>query len=259
MNSKNIQSIEPEECYICFEPEDKTQYIYTFVKTDICKCKGSLRIHKSCYDKVLEHTNICGICKTKYKIDYIFVNGLAEVIERTPFYRTVYSIDKKLQKQGIHRTYYENVNIINNTRVNQLYIEKTYLNNKLHGKYKEFYKTNINNYNTNLLPSTTGSLYLEANFKEDKLHGICKYYYKQKYPYEYNKLKLCEELIYTEGVLNGICQEFHENGKVACVKTYKNDIFHGKYTEYNENGNIINDGNYVVGEKKGVWKSYTYY
>lgn len=258
-----------EDCYICFEPENILSKDLTFVKTDICKCKGSLRIHKSCYDKVLENTNICGICKTKYKVDYIFVNGLAEVIERTPYYKTVYSIDKSFKKQGLHRTYTENVNIINNsfatgdrvfnTKVIQLYIEKTYLNDKLQGKYKEFYKSNITNYTTNVLPSTTGSLYLEATFKEDKLHGVCKYYYKQKYPYENSKLKLCEELMYTEGVLNGTCQEFHENGKVACVKNYKNDLFHGKYTEYNEAGNIILDGNYIYGEKKGLWKSYSYY
>jgi hypothetical protein len=50
---------------------------------------------------------------------------------------------------------------------------------RIQGKYKEFYKSNISNYNTNILPSTTGSLYLEANFKEDKLHGVCRYYYKQ--------------------------------------------------------------------------------
>lgn len=261
--------MESNDCYICFEPENIGSKDLSFVKTDICLCKGSLRIHKACYEKVLETTNVCGICKSKYKMDLNFVNGLAEVVERKLGQRTIYYVDKNFKKQGLHRTYIENTNIFNNssatgdrvfnTKVYQLHIEKTYLNDKLQGKYKEFYKSNVSNYNTNILPSTTGSLYLEANFKEDKLHGICRYYYKQKYPYDNSKLKLCEELMYMDGVLNGTCQEYFENGKIACVKNYKLDVFHGKYTEYNEAGNIILDGNYIYGEKKGIWKSYAYY
>lgn len=254
-----MESEDSKDCYICFESENKTSKDLTFVKTDICLCKGSLRIHKACYEKVLETTNVCGICKSKYKMDLHFVNGLAEIVERTLTQRIVYTVDKNLRKQGLHRTYIQNTNIFDNTKVYQLHIEKTYLNDKLQGKYKEFYKSNVSNYNTNILPSTTGSLYLEATFKEDKLHGICRYYYKQKYPYDNSKLKMCEELMYIEGVLNGTCQEYFENGKIACVKNYKNDLFHGKYTEYNEAGNIILDGNYIYGEKKGVWKSYAYY
>ena len=251
--------MEPEDCYICFEPENKGSKDLTFVKTNICKCKGSLHLHKACYDKLLETTNVCGICKERYKIELIFVNGLAEVIEKTLGQRSVYTVDKFLQKQGIYRVYLENTNIFNNTKVYQLHIEKNYLNNKLQGKYKEYYKSNVSNYNTNILPSTTGSLYLEATFKEDKIHGICRYYYKQSYPYNIFKLKICEELMYNTGLLDGTCQEYFENGKIACVKNYKNDIFHGKYTEYNEAGNMISDGNYIYGEKKGVWKSYAYY
>lgn len=251
--------MESEDCYICFERENKDSKELSFVKTDICLCKGSLRIHKACYDKILETTNVCGICKTKYKQELIFINGLAQVVERTLAQKIVYTVDKNLKKQGLHRTYIQNTNIFDNTKVYQLHIEKTYLNDKLHGKYKEFYKSNVINYSTNILPSTTGSLYLEATFKDDKLHGICRYYYKQSYPYDYNRLKICEELMYAEGVLNGTCQEYFENGKIACVKNYKADLFHGKYTEYNEAGNIILDGNYIYGEKKGIWRSYAYY
>jgi hypothetical protein len=53
------------ECYICYEKES---IINKFCSTSICQCKGTTKIHISCFEKLkLQYGNTCTICKLKFK------------------------------------------------------------------------------------------------------------------------------------------------------------------------------------------------
>jgi hypothetical protein len=53
------------ECYICYEKEKSND---KFCSNSICKCKGTNKIHVSCFEKLKQnYGDTCSICKTKFK------------------------------------------------------------------------------------------------------------------------------------------------------------------------------------------------
>ena len=53
-------------CYICLQDETKKN---PFCKTLVCKCKGTNKIHQSCFEEVKTKCgNRCTICNSLYKI-----------------------------------------------------------------------------------------------------------------------------------------------------------------------------------------------
>lgn len=53
------------ECYVCYEQESPNN---KFLFSTPCQCKGSLKIHTSCFKLLIEKSgNTCSICKSKYK------------------------------------------------------------------------------------------------------------------------------------------------------------------------------------------------
>jgi hypothetical protein len=59
------------ECYICYDKEKQND---KFCSTSICKCRGTNKIHVSCFEKLKrEYGNTCTICKSKFK-ENIIVN-----------------------------------------------------------------------------------------------------------------------------------------------------------------------------------------
>ena len=53
------------ECYICYEKEKQND---KFCSMNICQCKGTTKIHISCFEKLKrEFGDTCTICKSKFK------------------------------------------------------------------------------------------------------------------------------------------------------------------------------------------------
>ncbi len=53
------------DCYICYEKEKQND---KFCSMNICQCKGTTKIHISCFEKLKrEFGETCTICKSKFK------------------------------------------------------------------------------------------------------------------------------------------------------------------------------------------------
>jgi len=114
-------------CYIC---QDSGSEKNPFYNTDICNCKGSNRIHKSCFVKLF--SDICPICKIEFQnVDKSHMEVtliLTEVKEKDSYgWSHHYYIDQFKRKQGIHRIFYMNGN---------LWEETQYKDDKKHGYQK---------------------------------------------------------------------------------------------------------------------------
>ncbi len=57
--------------------------------------------------------------------------------------------------------------------------------------------------------------------------------------------------------LNGLCNEWYENGQKMSEYTHKNGEPDGKYMGWHENGKVKYEGQFSNGQKTGVWKTYT--
>lgn len=89
--------------------------------------------------------------------------------------------------------------------------------------YQEFYET--------------GELKIEGNFdEEENRHGLWVSYYE-------TGLKWSESY-YVHGVKNGHSVTFFPNGKIRYVGEYKEDEKVGRWTFYDEEGNVVQEENY---------------
>ena len=114
-------------CYICQDSETEKNHFYD---TNICNCKGSNRIHKSCFVKL--YSDICPICKSEYQnVDRSHMEVkliLTKIEEKDRFgWEHKYYIDQFKRKQGIRRIYYMN---------NRLWEETEFKDDKKHGYHK---------------------------------------------------------------------------------------------------------------------------
>lgn len=81
--------------------------------------------------------------------------------------------------------------------------------------------------------------------KNDKYHGLFQEYWGDSN----KKYKECN---YVDGVLNGLYQTWHANGKIAEKYTYVNNIREGLYEEWYENGNKTVEFIAVNGSVDGI-------
>jgi hypothetical protein len=97
-------------CYICQEnsnPNDET-----FAPENICNCKGSLRIHKKCFN-ILPNKNNCTICKNNYNIpqnSYRERIGSLEIVEEIFIYgsKAIFTKNKNDLIHGNYTVFYDN-------------------------------------------------------------------------------------------------------------------------------------------------------
>jgi hypothetical protein len=114
-------------CYICQDSDSEKNPFYD---TNICNCKGSNRIHKSCFVKL--HSDICPVCKAEFQnvdrshMEVVLI--LTKIEEKDQFgWGHEYHLDQFKRKQGIHRIFYMNGN---------LWEENEYKDGKRHGYHK---------------------------------------------------------------------------------------------------------------------------
>jgi len=134
---------------------------------------------------------------------------------------------KNNKKEGLFKEYDES---------GKISMEYLMSNDVLSGPYKIYYET--------------GKLSETGTFKNDKKHGLIIDYneFGEKNA-EYNML---------EGMKDGIHKTF-ENGKLKIQENYTSDVNNGPYAEYyypeeNDSIVIINKGEFLNGNKHGLWK-----
>jgi len=120
------------KCYICYGEETQDNLFCT----DICKCKGSNRIHRTCFQK-LRNQEVCSICKVVFQnVSDLIVDEILETQLISEFdkygWRHEYTIDQKGRQQGIHKIYY---------RGGELWEESEYKNDLRNG-YKKVWDIN---------------------------------------------------------------------------------------------------------------------
>jgi len=157
-------------------------------------------------------------------------------------------IDDRQLKQGIWRDYFSN---------DRIKYEAIYLNNELHGYYKEW---NIKGQLIKNIKYFNGVVVDENIKKQVKLKEKKQYYENGNLKYKGN---------YRDTVAVGIHRKFNENSEL--IESYVYDDFgnligkgiideegnyNGKFVNYYVSGDKKSEGNYSNGNKNGLWKYY---
>jgi hypothetical protein len=121
--------METLSCYVC--QEGHTDSCNEFCKTNICKCTGTNRIHMKCFQK-LRNQEICSICNAEFRnVNHLLDKEdliLKKVLKVDEFgWKHEFTVDQKGRKQGVHRIYYMN---------GLLWEETRYKNDLKHGYQK---------------------------------------------------------------------------------------------------------------------------
>lgn len=93
-----------------------------------------------------------------------------------------------------------------------------------------------------------GNRYAEFNYKEGKKNGLTYLWYPNG--------SLDTISTWTNGMMEGDFQSFHQNGKMHLRTFYRKGQFHGKLREWDPTGQIITDCNYVLGQRHGLCQTW---
>lgn len=205
------------------------------------------------------------IFKNKKLISYYIYTDTQTIFERYSDNGKMYEkgkfINDKLNED--YYTYYDN-GILN--------IHKCYLDGKLNGEYKEyFYNGKLyieSNYENNKLNGErseyfeSGNLKIISYYKDGKLNGEYKQYFDIINNKELNKLYIKKK--YIDDCLDGIFEEYHDNGNIRLICNYKYDKHikkykknkHGNIIEFYKNGQIYKTSKYVNNNLEGEYIFY---
>ncbi|WP_339755279.1 toxin-antitoxin system YwqK family antitoxin [uncultured Winogradskyella sp.] len=67
---------------------------------------------------------------------------------------------------------------------------------------------------------------------------------------------VAEKAFYKNGKLNGESKWFSEKNILLRYTNYKDNLHHGKSINYDSEGNVTTEGNYIEDQKKGIWLYY---
>ncbi len=155
-NTQVCLDICSENTQVCFLCQDESSIQNEFAPEDICACKGSNRIHKSCFN-LLKNKQECCICKTAYTIN---INAYRKRVESREFMEEIwvngskaeYFVDKNHMKQGTLKVYFH---------TGEIWMIEEYKNNKLNGTRKIFSlnhkKCRIQKFENDLLIEDSGN------------------------------------------------------------------------------------------------------
>ncbi len=185
---------------------------------------------------------------------------------------TINRRDHQGRKQGTWKEFYDN---------DLIKSEKTYLDNNLHGYWKEYDQkgkmTKAEKYQNGVLvnekmeePSkveikntyyANGVLKSSGGFKDGKPVGIQRDYNEEgkvngSKVYDDNGVLLSTGIVGKEGDKFGNWKDFYESGKLKAKGKYKNNKRIEEWTFYFENGAVEQIGNYKNGKPDGEWKWY---
>ena len=178
-------------CYICYDPEIQNN---TYIKEPPpCECKGSIVIHKKCFDEIIKTSRVCTICKTKYKIQYLPNRNGLELITEIAINGdiTEYTIDINGNIQGEQIIKKQSGEIIS---------KANYVDGLLHGKYKTWY--------------LNGQLECECNCFRNRIEGDYRSWYENG--------QIMEHSYYINGLKDGMLKRWDVNGKLKHNRLYIN-------------------------------------
>ncbi len=170
-------SKEQDKCYICYEEQSEEN---RFVDPNPCNCRGTIKIHVTCFDTLTTTYDTCGVCKTKY-----LQNG----------YKKYYDPDGHLREEGL---------LVNGLKTglwktwtiwhtdNQLYEKVNYIDGKRNGLYQRLY--------------SNGQLMCQCNYVDGMIHGL--------YQSWYINCQLELKVNYVNGQINGLYQFWYSNGQL---------------------------------------------
>lgn len=102
---------------------------------------------------------------------------------------------------------------------------------------KKPYTGVIENYDLN------GVLKIRNRYKKGKLDDFTEYY---------ENGKLQKDVMYKNGIKEGLYREYYEDGKLQKQGRYKNDVEEGSYREYYEDGTLAEEIIYERGFRKEI-------
>ena len=106
---------------------------------------------------------------------------------------------------------------------------------------KKPYTGIIENYDLN------GVLKIRNRYKKGKLDDFTEYY---------ENGKLQKDVMYKNGIKEGLYREYYEDGKLQKQGRYKNDVEEGRHTEYYGDETLKKEVTYENGMKEGLCKEY---
>lgn len=182
-------------CYICYEHEStRNPYLK---EPSPCSCKGSIVIHKKCFENILKTSHVCTICKTKYNSKYLPKRDGLELIT-------------EIDNNGDINEYTINANgdyhgeYIIKSQMGAIVFQAYYQYGLLNGLYRIWY------YN--------GKLSEECTCKNNKIHGIYRAWHPTGQIMEYS--------FYVHGIKEGISKKWNPTGKLKCNYLYnKGEVF----------------------------------
>ncbi len=146
--------------------------------------------------------------------------------------------------------------------------DKNFSNGQLNGTSKTYYNAFLAQVYDNP-KDWYGKIAEILNYSKGELNGNA-----EEYHYLYGKQQLKYQRVYSNGAmtknteyhnngnkkisvqLNGVCNEWHENGQKSAEYNYKNGEADGQYTAWHENGNVAGKGIFKNGNKFGKWTEY---
>ena len=188
------------------------------------------------------------------------------VVER----ERVNRVDEQGNKQGTHRDYYDNGKIKK---------EEHYLDNKLHGYYREFdgngelllairyergqIMEEIDEDMRELLDMKStydqeGRLIFTGGYKEGVPVGIHRFYdttgvVENAFFYNEKGQKISEGIIDEQGRKSGAWKEFYPTGELRATGLYQDNLQSGEWTYYFRSGGIEQQGKFDRGRYRGSW------
>ncbi|MDX9929717.1 MAG: hypothetical protein RBS37_07690 [Bacteroidales bacterium] len=123
--------------------------------------------------------------------------------------------------------------------------EANYRKGVLHGTRK-FWFPSVDQ-NTGLPIEESGELYLVSNYSRGLQHGEETWYYHASYvPYP------CERPDSAGAMVADTCRMLVIKKELE-ILNYRNDLLHGEYISYNEEGEVVSKGRYKKGMMTGKW------
>ncbi len=213
-----------DKCYLCFEEETDERH---FIDPNPCNCKGTIKLHSSCAQELIERTVSCGICNNAWRYTGLkrimypngtlkeetnYVNGIKEGIS------THYDSEGKLIIEynyvngffNLTRKYWLNSNIYCEEEFNQY--------GELHG-FQRFYNEDGKLestifYENNRFTGYVNEYFQDGTLKIKKEPGFEHHYYNT------GQLKFVVAII--NGYYNGICKMYKKTGRLYQEKHYNN-------------------------------------
>lgn len=227
-----------DTCYICLDVASETNL---FMEPNPCNCRGTIKIHQTCYDEMQVYSQSCGICTS-------LRNGTFRTYWPNGRLRTENNYVDELF-HGPQKYYLETGELLKEEQYEQdaLRSLKSYYRNgnleveltcdwaeEVHGFYKKYYEN--------------GYLKSRVMYEYGKREGLFKSYNEDGY------LKFVA--YYTRGKFEGIGKEFYPNGALKATMIYVNHKMHGLHHEFFPNGKLKSVANYINGVLYGPIKQY---